>query len=67
MKEKQQAETDKGRRQFLRAGAAAGVGAVATVSLPAQASAGPEEAPEQEPKGYRLTDHILAYYRSAAD
>lgn len=56
------------RRKFL-AGAASAAPAVAAVAMvPGAVSAAPSadaHAPD-EAKGYRLTSHILAYYKSAA-
>ena len=64
--------TDKpstGRRQFLRRAAAttgaAAVAATSTTLVAAEVEAATE--PEQEAEeGYRLTQHILDYYKSAA-
>lgn len=61
-------QVSESRRDFLRkAGATGGVAAVA-VSAPGAVLA--ETAPEQsaaadKPEGYRLTEHVLAYYKSA--
>ena len=57
------------RREFLRSTAAAGAGAAAAVTLPGVAVAAVSEA-EQQPadrKGYRLTRHIVDYYKTAAE
>ena len=58
----------KSRRQFLRQASAAGGAAAVAASAPAAALAqDAEDGPSsQEPQGYRLTEHILAYYKSAA-
>jgi len=56
------------RRKFLRdAGVSGGIAAVAATS-PAIALAEPtQDEPGQKPKqGYRLTKHILDYYKTAA-
>ncbi|WP_164513379.1 twin-arginine translocation signal domain-containing protein [Thiosocius teredinicola] len=57
------------RREFLRnAGKTGGLAAAAAVA-PGAALAGTQDAPTEEPKakdGYRLTQHILDYYKSAA-
>ena len=62
------AGVDRKRRELLRGGAAAGAGALAGAVVPGAAAAeAPPEPAEREPakKGYRLTGHILAYYKSA--
>lgn len=70
MKDKKQ-ETIKGRRDFLRGGAIAGAGVVAVASsIPSVALAANGEAEVAEKpaeQGYRLTRHILDYYKSAAE
>lgn len=62
-------QTSQSRRRFLRdAGISGGIAAVA-VSAPTVAVAEASEeagAGESQQEGYRLTNHILAYYRSAA-
>ena len=69
MKEKNEGKrADLKRREFLRGSAAAGVGVAAAALLPGEASAGAAE-PEgsaSESRGYRLTEHVMAYYKSAA-
>ena len=59
---------DVGRRRLMvsaiGAGAAVGLGAV---SLNAQATPAPETAPDVKSTGYRETEHIRRYYRSAQD
>ncbi|MGY6552981.1 MAG: hypothetical protein ACXIUM_00520 [Wenzhouxiangella sp.] len=59
---------DAGRRRLMvsaiGAGAAVGIGAV---SLNAQAAPAPQPAPAAKQTGYRETDHIRRYYRSAQD
>jgi hypothetical protein len=56
------------RREFLQKAGATGGVAAAAVSIPGAVLA---ETPTQEnstadaPEGYRLTKHILAYYKSA--
>ena len=65
---KSEQQVSQSRRQFIRdAGISSGVAAVAA-SVPATALAEtPDEGNEDSAhKGYRLTDHILAYYKSAA-
>ncbi len=61
-----------GRRAFLkRAAVAGGAVTVAVAGGTAVADVAPESpdkvAPEQSSKGYRMTPHIEAYYRSARD
>jgi hypothetical protein len=55
------------RRIFAGAGTLGALAAAATV-LPAAtqpaATASAEPAPEPQPRGYRLTDHIERYYRT---
>ena len=61
-------QTSLSRRKFLR-NAAIGVGvAAASVTAPGIATAdAPEATGEESPReGYRLTQHILEYYKSAA-
>ena len=65
---KKYAEAKISRRQFLSSGAALGATAVAAVAIPNVALAA-EEVPVVENKkeeGYRLTQHIADYYKSAA-
>ncbi|HEY5733426.1 MAG TPA: twin-arginine translocation signal domain-containing protein [Gammaproteobacteria bacterium] len=69
MKDKKQ-ETMKGRRDFLRGGAIAGAGVAVASSIPSVALAAngeAEVAEKQAEKGYRLTRHVLDYYKSAAE
>lgn len=59
------------RRRFLKTtvatGIAAGVATGAAVLIPdvAMADAAKQSKPEQKPEGYRVTPHVLDYYRSA--
>jgi len=65
---KKYAEAKISRRQFLSSSAAIGATAVAAVAIPNAALAA-EEVPVVENKkeeGYRLTQHIADYYKSAA-
>ena len=57
---------DEKRRGFLKGAAAAGVGAVAAAATPATAAVEPQEAEPEQGKGYRLTQHVIDYYKSAA-
>jgi len=64
---KKYAEVKINRRQFLSSGAAIGATALAAVAIPNAALAA--EVPVVENKkeeGYRLTQHIADYYKSAA-
>ena len=58
------------RRDFLRDAATAGGAAVVVAAAPATAVGAQAEEPAAtagKPKGYRLTRHVLDYYKSAAD
>ena len=68
MKDSDQQDT-LSRRDFLRGTLAAGAGATLLVTLPGVASAAPETAtpPTDDKQGYRLTPHIAAYYKTAAN
>jgi hypothetical protein len=58
-------KTDKSRRSFLRQVAATGVAAgAAAASVDAVAGAAPDVDKTEEKTGYRLTDHVRAYYES---
>lgn len=57
------------RRSFLSGGAILGASAVAAVAIPNVAAAVEAQVPDVENKkeeGYRLTQHIADYYKSAA-
>ena len=56
------------RRNFLRGSVIAGAGTVVASGLPATtvASTTPEKEEKPAEEGYRLTKHILDYYKSAA-
>lgn len=57
-----------GRRNFLRTSAVAGAGAAIVASSPSSALALTEvEQAEKESSGYRVTEHIAAYYKTAAE
>ena len=58
-----------GRRNFLRSSALAGAGAAIVASAPASALTLTEEAgqPEMASKGSRVTEHVAAYYKTAAE
>ncbi len=61
-------QVSQSRRKFLRdAGITGGVAAVAATAPGAAIAEVDEGGSEQQPnKGYRLTKHILDYYKSAA-
>lgn len=65
---KKYAEAKISRRQFLSSGAAIGATAVAAVAIPNAALAAGEVPVVENKKeeGYRLTQHIADYYKSAA-
>jgi len=58
-----------GRRNFLRNSAFAGAGAAIVASAPASALTLAEETGQTETgsKGYRVTEHVAAYYKTAAE
>ncbi len=68
MSKKQQLEqSEPGRRQFLKTLTAAGAGA-AVVAVSGEASAAeadPDTRSDKKAQGYRETDHIREYYKSA--
>jgi hypothetical protein len=67
MKKQLKQKPDPKRRAFLRGTASAGVGVAVAASLPGLTTASTEDAPSESPKtkkGYRLTPHIAAYYKS---
>jgi hypothetical protein len=60
----------KARRDFLRDAAAAGGAAVVVAAAPTTTMGAETEeqaGPTVKPKGYRLTRHVLDYYKSAAE
>ena len=66
---KQKQPADEGRRQFLCGSAVAGAGAVIAAGIPATAvaeTAVQEADAKPAEEGYRLTQHVLDYYKSAA-
>ena len=65
---KKYAEAKISRRQFLSSGAAIGATAVAAVAIPNAALANEEVRVVENKKeeGYRLTQHIADYYKSAS-
>jgi hypothetical protein len=62
-------DTSPSRRRFLQNMAATLPAAAATVAVPTQVAAAVEQAIDDgkpQSKGYRLTQHIADYYKSAA-
>ena len=68
MKRDQQPTHDKSRRKFIQSSATAGVGFAVAASLTGEALAADGEASDVQPNGggYRLTNHILDYYKTIA-
>ena len=65
---KKQQTKHSSRRKFLRDSAAVGAGAAIAASAPASAiSLAEKDEAEDNNKGYRVTEHIAAYYKSAAE
>ncbi|MCP3869848.1 MAG: transcriptional initiation protein Tat [Gammaproteobacteria bacterium] len=59
-------KVDSGRRNFIGGAAAAGAGTLMAAAIPASAMATPAEeaSHDAEKKGYRLSQHVLDYYKS---
>ena len=70
MKNNRNNHPDAERREFIRGSLAAGIGAATVMAAPgvavASAGTGDKERPESTQQGYRLSRHILEYYRTAA-
>ena len=63
-------QTSVSRRTFLRGTVATAAGASVAVAVPGVAIAGTSDAslePAGKDEGYRLTQHILDYYKTAAN
>lgn len=61
-------QTNLKRRHFLLSAGVGGVGAAAAVvAVRSSGESGPDAvaATEQDKRGYRMTDHVAAYYRTA--
>ena len=61
-------DSENGRREFLKTGAAIGAGAAVSALLPGTAAAEGEAehaADGKAKKGYQLTQHVLDYYKTA--
>jgi len=66
---KKYAEAKISRRQFISSGIVLGAGAITAVAIPNVALAAqeiPEADSNKKEEGYRLTQHIADYYKSAA-
>lgn len=65
---KNRQELDTSKRDFIKKSAFAGAGVVATAAVSGEAIATVSEETGQtgQNKGYRLTAHVLDYYKSAA-
>lgn len=65
---KDRQKLDSSKRDFIKKSAFAGAGVVATAVVSGEAVATVSEETEQtgKNKGYRLTAHVLEYYKSAA-
>ena len=68
-KPSKQAALNEQRRTFVKSSVLLGTGAAAAAALPGTAVAAiePEQAPETKQKGYQVTPHVIAYYKSAAN
>ena len=67
MKKAKKHSLDHNRRKFLRHSATTGAGIAIAASLPGLATSETDEGATSEPssqKGYRLTPHIAAYYKT---
>mgnify|MGYP003976651941 FL=1 len=60
---------DSQRREFIKKSTLVGAGIVASSVLPtvAIASASNDKTDAQQQKGYQLTQHVIDYYKSAAN
>jgi nitrous oxide reductase len=68
MKQRQDGETraNPGRRRFLGGLAVAGTAAAVTVATGGGTADAAEPAVEQPEQGYRLSEHVKSYYKTAA-
>lgn len=62
---------DLDRRKFLSGGAVLGASVIAAVAIPSSVAAATEQVPvlekeEIKEEGYRMTQHIADYYKSAS-
>lgn len=60
---------DEQRRSFVKSSVLLGAGAATAAALPGAAVAAtePAKAPESKQKGYQVTQHVIDYYKSAAN
>lgn len=67
--EHSQIRLDSQRREFIKKTTLAGAGVIATSLLPvsAVASTTDEKKGTSQQKGYQLTQHVIDYYKSAAN
>ncbi|PLX62086.1 twin-arginine translocation signal domain-containing protein [Sedimenticola selenatireducens] len=68
MKQDQKKHLDSELRKFIKGSLVTGVGVATATVLPGVVVATEEDSPGQpkEQKGYRLTPHILEYYKTTA-
>lgn len=72
MKDDHEKHPDNERRRFIKGSLVAGVGVATAVVLPGEVMAAEHAEHEESPdrpkaqKGYRLTPHILEYYKTMA-
>lgn len=65
MKKEREQTHDAARRNFLRTSAGTGLGAAVAASMPRAVAAAETPVTESEAKkGYRLTRHVLDYYKT---
>ena len=69
MKHEQKHDPLKSRRAFIGGTVTAGAGVALAAIVPAAVVSADAEAADEEPadKGYQLTEHVLDYYKSAAE
>ena len=66
---KTRTDLDQDRRAFVKKSTLIGAGVAASTAIPAVAIASPSEIKTEakQQKGYQLSPHVLAYYKSAAN
>ncbi len=69
MKQDEKKNPLKSRRAFIGGAVTAGAGAALAALVPAAAVSADLDAADEKPenKGYQLTEHVLDYYKSAAE
>ena len=62
-------ELDKQRREFIKKSTLVGAGVAAAAVAPgaAMADVTPDKSDDKQQKGYQLTEHVIDYYKSAAN